>query len=352
MIFLASNLQLFFVRKPLSGLFISAAAGLVVNLSGCGSLPDAQVSYYQAKSQITVKVTRTVLCDAKKQPLVANTVAPTVLHSADLEKPQSLHLAGLRGTFTDSDIKFDLYEDGRLKGVNAAQTGQGETVLKAATVLASTLAAFAIAPDYSAECDYIKDAGGGKPLTLTYEGPVDPAKTDPQSIAPDAASNGYAKNLERALGNICVVAKGVDNPVFPVKYDSKEGDVLITARQPALLKLEVGVSTIGNGCGGQLWQGRVPVAQLGNEYQLPVPRPAVFGKQTFGATFSESGALTSIQYVSGSGASGALAATNSLATIVQGEAASAKIAEVKNEADLILQQQRLIQCKADPKSCK
>jgi hypothetical protein len=96
----------------------------------------------------------------------------------------------------------------------------------------------------------------------------------------------------------------------------------------------------------------VPVAQLGKDYQLPVPRAAAFGKQTFGAAFAESGALTSVQYVSNSGAAGALGSANSLATIAQGETTSAKVAEVKAEADLIAQQQRLLQCQADPKSCK
>ena len=194
--------------------------------------------------------------------------------------------------------------------------------------------------------------GGGKPLTLTYEGDVDPSKTDPQIIKPDAASSAYAGKLEKAVGGICVVTKGAEVPVQPVQFKPNDGDVLIAARQPALLGIEVGTSTPGNGCATSLWHGRVPVAQLGKDYQLPVPRAAAFGKQTFGAAFTESGALTSVQYVSNSGAAGALGAVNSLATIAQGETTSAKVAEVKAEADLIAQQQRLLQCLADQKSCK
>ena len=330
-------------------------AAYVVSLSGCGTIPDAQVSYYQAKTQFTVKVTRSVMCDAKNLPLVANTVAPSVTHSADFARAQSTRLTGLRGPFTDSDIKFEFYEDGRLKTINATQTGQGEAILKAATTLASTMTAFAAGtavPAFPDECAFVKEVGGGKPLTLTYEGVVDPFKTDPQSIPPDAASAAYADRLKSAISGICVVTKGVEVPVQPVQYKANDGDVLIAARQPALLKIEVGTPMPGNGCSGALWQGRVPVAQLGTEYTLPVPRAAAFGKQTFGAAFAESGALTSVQYVSNSGAAGALGAANSLATIAQGETTSAKVAEVKAEADLIAQQQRLLQCKADPKSCK
>lgn len=350
-----SNAKRIFVRGARAAALTVAVAAFVMSLSGCGTIPDAQVSYYLAKTQVTVKVTRSVLCDAKNLPLVANTATPSVVHSADFTNRKSTSLAGLNGKFSDSDIKFEFYEDGRLKTINATQTGQGEAILKAATTLASALTAFAAGtaiPAFPDECAFVKEIGGGKPLTLTYEGVVDPSKSDPQNIPPDGASAVYADRLKRSISGICVVVKGIEVPVQPVQYKANDGDVLIAARQPALLKIEVGTPTPGNGCSAALWQGRVPVAQLGTEYTLPVPRAAAFGKQTFGAAFAESGALTSVQYVSNSGAAGVLGAANSLATIAQGETTSAKVAEVKAEADLIAQQQRLLQCKADPKSCK
>ena len=334
---------------------VALTGAVVASLAGCGSIPRAQVWYYQAKTKVTVRVTRSVICDAKNLPLVANTVTPSVTHSADTARSRSTSLAGLRGTFTDSDIKFEFYEDGRLKTVNATMTGQGEAVLKAATTLASTLTAFAAGtpvPTYPDECAFVKEMGGGKPLTLTYEGDVDPSKQDPQNIPPDAASAAFADRLKNAVGGICVVAKGAEVPVQPVEYKPNDGDVLIAARQPALLKIEVGTPIPGNGCTDSLWQGRVPVAQLGKDYALPIPRAVAFGKETFSAAFAESGALTSLQYVSNSGSAGALGAANSLATIVQGETTAAKVTEVKAEADLIVQQQRLLQCHADPKNCK
>lgn len=333
----------------------TTVVAFVTGLSGCGAIPDAQVAYYHAKTQVAVKVTRSVLCDAKNLPIVANTTVPSTVHSADPVKPQSLSLAGLRGPFTDSDIKFEFYEDGRLKSINASQTGQGESILKAVTTLATTLGGFTVgaaAPAFPEECKFVKEAGGGKPLTLTYEGVVDLSKTDPQEILPDGASAAYAELLKSAISRVCVVTKGVDVPEQPVQYKRNEGDVLVAARQPALLKIDVGAPAPGNLCPPTLWQGRVPVAQLGKDYVLPVPRAAAFGKQTFGAAFAESGALTSVQYVNSSGTAGAVGAVNSLATIVQGETTSAKVAELKAQADLIAQQQRLIQCLADPKSCK
>lgn len=334
---------------------IGLAASLALGLSGCGSLPDAQVSYYQAKSQITVKVTRSVLCDSKNVPLVANTASPSVTHMADLKKARTTNLAGLRGSFTDTDIKFDFYEDGRLRTINASQVGQGDAVVKAATTFATTLAAFdasSALPAFPTECTFIRDVGGGKPLTLTYEGVVDLSKTDVQDISADGASAAYAAQLKSVMSNICVKVGDAEVPVEMVMYKGVAGDPVVTATQPALVWIEIGARKPGNLCVTDLWRGRLPVSQMGKEYQIPIPKAKAFGKQTLSVAFTESGAVTSMQYTTNSGAAGALGTVNALATIAQPESTSAKTADLKSQADLIVQQQRLLQCQADPKSCK
>jgi hypothetical protein len=333
----------------------TVTAGLLgLLLVGCGSLPNGTISYYQAKSQVTVKVTRSILCDSKNNPLVASSATPSVAHSANFAKSYSTDLGGLNGTFTDSDIKFDFYEDGRLKGVNATQTGQGEAIVKAAVTLAATVGAFASdnkTLTYPKECAFIKDVGGGKPLTLNYELALDPANNGAQPISPDGASSAYADWLKEVIPDICAIVRRIEVPAAPMAYAASDA-VVIKARQPALVTVEVGAVTPGLGCDASIWRGRVPVAQLGVEYPLPIPKPAAFGKQTLSVGFAESGAVSSIQYVSTSGAAGALNAANTIAGAMQDESTSAKAADVKAEADLIAQQQRLLQCRADPKSCK
>lgn len=349
-----------FARRPRVGAraagSIAVTAGAALLFPGCGTIPDAEVTYYKAKSKVTFKVTRSVICDSKGYPLVANTAMPTVTHAADMASPQKFGLAALRGTFTDSDIKFELFEDGRLKTVNASVTGQGEAALKAATTLASTLAAFGAKPPkvspFQGDCDFIKDVGGGKPISLSYEGEVDPTKSGVQMIGPDTASKPYADRLKGTLEGLCVLVGDKAVPVVPVKYDAKRGDLLIRARQPAWVKMTMGTSGPGGLCTSSLWDGSLLIAQMGMNYDLPVPKPTLFGKLTFGAGFAESGAISSIQYTSNSGAAGVLGASNSLVTIAQGETTAAKAAEIKAEADLIAQQQRLLQCLVDPKSCK
>jgi hypothetical protein len=329
------------------------AAAVAFGLLGCGSLPDAKVNYYEAKSQITVKVARSILCDSKDFPFVANVASPTATHSADLTKPRSTDLAGLRGPFTDGDIKFEFYDDGRLKTVNATQTGQGDAVVKAATTFATTIAAFAVAsgpPSYPTECTFIKDVGGGKPLALSYEGVLDLSKKESQTIPADGASAAYASRLSAFLGGICAKVGETEVPAKLVEYTGADSVVIATA--PAMVWVEVGTARPGNLCVADLWKGRLPVAHLGKEYKIPLPKAVVFGKQTLSISFAESGAVTSMQFTNASGAAGALGAANALATIAQPESTTAKTTDLKNQADLIVQEQRLLQCKADPKNCK
>lgn len=144
---------------------------------GCAHIPDTKVGYYLAQSNVKFKVIRTVACDAGNNPIVASATTPTVTHSADTNNYFLVDLPGLKGALSDTDVKFDFYEDGRLKNVNATNTGQGESVLK--TIVSIATAAFGLdggTPTYPMECAWIKEVGGGKPLTLTYEGDVDVSK--------------------------------------------------------------------------------------------------------------------------------------------------------------------------------
>lgn len=103
---------------------VSASAALATFLGGCAHLPDVTVGYYVAQSKVSFKVMRTVACDANNNPIVANSTTPIVTHSADRDQFIPIRLAGLKGTFSDTDVKFEFYEDGRLKSVNATGTAK------------------------------------------------------------------------------------------------------------------------------------------------------------------------------------------------------------------------------------
>lgn len=341
-----------------SALYIACAALLIfvvlaASINGCAHLPDAKIGYYLAKSEIKFKVVRTITCDANNNPIVVNASTPSVTHSADPGEYHEINLAKLKGRFSDSDVKFDFYEDGRLKSINASNTGQGETILK--TTVSIGAAGLAMKKEtYEEPCDFIRSAGGGKPLTLTYEGVVDVSKDvgERQEIRPDITSSFYESRLRNTINGIYAVVEGFVAPnEAPVNFEAQNGDVVLKARQPGLVKIKVGAS----GTNAQIepiWEGELAVSQFGKDYVIPLPAPAAFGKQVVAMTFQESGALTSLQYVNNNSTGQVLNVVNSSLTEMQGETAAEKAANVKAEADLIAQQQRLARCLADPTNCQ
>ena len=337
---------------------LSALLGL---LGGCAHMPEVTVGYYLAESTISFKVVRTVACDADNRVIVANATTPTVTHSADRSRLIQVRLDKLKGTFSDTDIKFEFLADGRLKGVNATNTGQGEAALKTvATIATAAMAITALREPgtprepLKAECDLVKSVGAGKPITLTYEGVVDLGRgpRDKQDIPPDTASEAYAKALAKSIGTVFAVVEGNETSRAPATYEAHARDVLLTARQPGMVTIKVMTGAAKGFEDEKVWQGKLPAAQLGTTYSVPIPGPTTFGKLNLAASFEESGAISSLQYAANTGTVQALNATGAALTTMQGETTAQKAADVKAEADLIAQQQRLVQCLADPRSCK
>ena len=210
---------------------------------------------------------------------------------------------------------------------------------------------------FEAECDFIAAQNQGKPITTIYEGKVGLESIGtPTEIEPDVASKFFADNVVTAIGKVWAVAKKKGEPKAPVTNTGQGGGgPSLAVQQPGWVDFDVKVvlpeKVSGNRTGAVEFSGRATIAQFGVPYQLPVPRPAAFGKQTFGAAFLESGALSSVQYSSAAGATQALGALNTLLTAAQGSTTAQAAAEVKAQADLIVQQQRLVLCQADPENC-
>lgn len=332
-------------------LSLSAGAMLMV---GCAHSPDVDIEYNLAKTDVRFKVIRTVSCDKNDNPVVVNAVTPTIRHSADKNQRHQVPLAKLKGNFSDADAKFTFYEDGRLKEFNAVSTGQGEPILKTVVSIAGVFAFDGNGETFPDACKLIAKAGGEKPITLTYEGPLRTDVKDMQYIEPDATSTVYANNekIVAAIGRICAVVEETDAGIMPLTPLVKGQGASLKARQPGSAKIALSSSRADDCKGGVIWHDDVRVAQLGTMYHLPIPAPAAFGKQTFSASFAESGALSSVQYASNTAAVPALNGAQTVLTALQGDSAAQKAAEIKAEADLIAQQQRLVACLATPATCK
>jgi hypothetical protein len=332
----------------------SGAAAAILACAGCAQLPDATIHYYLARTTVTFKAVRTVACTAQGKLVSATTVTPTVSHRADRSETLAIPLAHLKAVFADGDIKVDLYEDGRLKGVNATATGQAEPILKAAMTIAETVAAVpqGAVPDKESACDRVRAAGDGKSRTFTYEGEIDVSvASGPQPLRPDPD----AEELLDAIGGVCASVAEVMPPAGAFDYARRPGDVVIRVRPPGVARVVVRTGNLTSRCQAEppVWKGDIATAQLGkgHEFALPMPAPPLFGKQVFAATFQESGALSSVQYSSTSGTGSALETLGAAASGVT-SAAAARTAQLKAESDVIEQQERLVRCRADPSSCK
>lgn len=339
------------MKRPVRVVLLAVA----VTLTACAHTPPVRMQYYHSRADLGLKVTRTVACDAQNYPIVANVVTPTIRYSADRGAgPESISVAGLRGPLTDTDLKFEFQEDGRLKGVNATTTGQGEVILKSAfSFFGAVLAVDGGDVPVPALCAQIKTWNEGKPITLTFEGTLDLGRRveDRLELEPDAASQRYALILQEAVGRVCARVSSVQAGTVPVLYTPQGDDVLLPLRQPGLGTVLVTAGR-GESCGSQIWAGTVAAGQIGVEYSLPIPRAAAFGKQTFVVAVNESGSLGSVQYAHTSGVGQAFNAATAGLDLVDGQTAAQKAAELKAEADLIAAQQRLVACRANWAGCK
>lgn len=332
------------------------AAGV---LSACASLPEVEYSYYPAKSQALITVTQTLDCTTdKKAVIVVNTPSVTAVYFADVTKgPYRIKIKDVEGTFspfTDSDISFSFYDDGRLKSINQSTTGQGETIIKSAVSLASALGGAAPPPPGQTLtiCDKIDNWGKGKPVTLVYSGTIDLATKLGQSVplAPAVTSRKLFADLkdDPSVPIMAVqvgAAPPTDNGAKYLGAETSADYVPLTLQSTASVVVTVKAS------GAAIWNAAVPVP-LPQTYVLPIPKAALFGKQSFSLALSEAGVITSVEYGKNTGAASVLNAAGAAATAQAPETTAAKAADVKAQADLIAQQQRLARCQANPAQCQ
>jgi hypothetical protein len=338
------------------------AAAFVLACGGCATLPQGTVTYYLAKTSVSVKVTRTVGCDANDQVIVANTVSSSTVHEADPHATHHLQLAKLRSVFADTDVKIDLTDDGRVKTLNGTLTGHGDEILNKVISIAGTVAVRGLgfrSAKAADACQYIRGtAGTDKVLTLTYEAPIDlqAASTHAQVLPPQMSSDVYDKRLLPALGKVCAYVTAVRTPHAPVAHTDRDA-VILHARQPGIVEITIKAGhNIADGedkaaCGKEIATMTVVAAQKGVDYEIPLPKAPAFGKQVVAITFAESGALSSLQYATTSGTSSALGSLDSALTAAS--SLNSRRAEALNaEANLIAAQQRLVRCQADPSACQ
>ena len=332
-------------------------------LAGCSSVPNVAYNYYFAKSQTSLAVAQTISCDPTKQQLIIVTTAsaPAMAYSADTSRAHTIKIRDIEGefhTFVDSDASFGFYDDGRLKNINQFTTGQGEAVIKSAVSLATTAIPFGLKPAAAIEtppCKTIDQWGSGggadkvPSVNISYATSFDITQKLGKSftIPRVEASGELYDQLKKNLPPI-EVSIGRAQPI-----GSRASYTPVVASQDQVIELalqntadvEIKIFSAHK----PIWAGTV-IAPMPGGYTLPIPRGALFGKQNFTLTLSEAGAIQAIDYGKLSGASGALNAAQAVAGAGP-QIISNQAADVKAQADLIAQTQRLARCQASPATC-
>lgn len=342
------------------GAVVVAAVGLLGLLSGCASMPEVTYKYYPAKSQSTVTVTQTVDCNtAKTAVTVVNSAAITTLYSADYSQPpRTIALKKLNGALADSDVTINFFDDGRLKSINGYATGQGETILKSAINALGAVAALGGATRSTEaaavlqECTDLSTLGAGKPVTLSYALDFDPAVLGaaPQALKILPASDPIYQRLKNQLPRMQVSSSGVARVGQRALYAPTTG---AAATDLQLVKLQqMGSATLNVLSQGQSFFEAHVLVPLKDTYDVPLPQAALFGKVSYSLTLTEAGALSSIEYGKLAGAASGANVISAAATALAPPSSVTQAADVKAQADLIAQQQRLARCQAQPDKCQ
>ncbi|WP_425655732.1 hypothetical protein [Roseobacter sp. EG26] len=282
-------------------------------------------------------------------------MSPMISNSADLNAAYELDFSEMKGPFTDPTIAVTYFSDGRLKGINATQTGVAKQVIESSLkTVASTLRADVLKDrvDDFDPCATIKKLGVKNVLTLEYSAEIAVSSAARQEISPIGSSQYYHDLFADKIGDLHahVEWSKIQRLKPPITHDTENSLVTLTARQ--LSKVSFGIhTTLKNSERDNIWQGAVLMALPGNEYQIPIPKKPAFGTQEFEVLFADSGALEKLKYASTSGTNEAAGLAGTVISEIEGPSAAQEAAAIKAEADLIQQRQRLANCRLNPANC-
>lgn len=342
-----------------------------LTVAGCARTPHATISYPLARTDLHLTVARTVKCTKDNEPYVADQPDVAVSYSADPTAIGTLDTSKLDGAFTDTSLDLHFAADQRLKSVNATSTGQGETILRAAISLASSVFFPKLTSESTADTsgvptpEQIKqacielamtfaDAG----MTISYSADFDPS-SEKAFIPLKVLPQDLARSVQYSplLGSVCAQFAAHKEPTIPVAILALAANyATLTARQPRLGALRIAVSPHPTVCPiasdkGFIWGGTVPVGQLGTEYQIPIPHAAAFGTQSFDLVLDDSGALTQLKYGKVTGAGQAIAVAQQAADAVKPSTDTERAAAINAEIALRKAQEHRAKCLADPAAC-
>jgi hypothetical protein len=286
------------------------------------------------------------------------TLTVTAAYRADWSNPQTIPVKQLDSGFADLDLSIQLTEDGRLKGINATTTGQAEAITKSVVSAITTLGALGSAKtldkakDMAEACKLIGAWTNNKALTVNWRFPID-AKTKDGTVAPeqDVESKPLMDAIAGVLGPLTVSVKhsGLAKASTVDSSAASSSDLRLKLQRMGLVEIEATVQPPGSGKPQSIGSSSILVPLPDKPYEVAIPKAALFGTQALILELADSGALLKVAYKKMVGAAGA---ANALQNIANADSPATKAAELKAQADLLAQQQRLVLCLTSPKECK
>lgn len=351
-------------------------------LLGCASVPDVSVSYRPVKWAMSVATVHTLTCSRDNKLVIIQRGATflPIYSAAPASNDFRVQLNELDRFFADSDVTFVFTDDGRLKAINQSTTGQGETVVKSAIAAAAALAAGSPSPavlptappaagiqlfrnnilerelkgpDPTAVCRVVRENSlvveDQLPQLSLVQSAILNARTLNARAEPSKDQEDLAKKLaslgldltSRVTGTL-----GTDElqPVANLKGTVASNEVPLTLQRMVSFSAKAEDST------GSIGSKSAPVPTT-EVFVLPIPKAALFGKQSFQLVLAESGRISTLGYGKAAGGAGALGAAGAVASAEVTED-NAEASALKAASDLIAQQQRYNACKLKPADCK
>jgi hypothetical protein len=342
----------------------------IIILTGCGSLPDLEVGYYLPKSQITSTINQSVACLDLRQKItddsiwrhhVEQSVSFETSYTANVNEQRFVDLGDIDSWHSKSSFEINYFEDGRISGINSKSAGQIDKVIEKFGTLAATFTGFKSRQEAAPlhPCDIVVNHNLASinpktnivTLSITLKGSTDFTSTDNQlKFYPINVNPSDYDILKDVFGT--ALGKFTEQPLQPqnrVKVASPTDiSQQIIVMEPKLFDVKVTIKdSEGNDSLVRKALGKAP--HLGNELSIPIQSAPFFGNNDLEVTFHPNGGIKKLGYLSDASASSGFDSLNNLLNVK--ESNKERLDRRKAEADLIVQNERLANCKLLPKSC-
>lgn len=343
-------------------LFVATIGGAA--LTACASLPPVTVQYYPTAGSTEVKVLETLTCTPDRTQVVsAYALKPeTRYFRAPDRAPNQIELRGVIPPWSDGVAGFTFYGDGRLKSINSTATGRGEEIVNAGVGLITAVAGGGFfsrphgltgeppAPPHP--CEGLLGEDGEGVVTIEHTATILHAGLTKREVP--LHLNVRDARIRSAFSELPALRLEVSEPqriAPPAAYTAAPNSQdVVPLRLNHTASAELGLMAGSDSGPSDRLTSTIIVAEAAS-YEVPLPRAAPFGERTVSLGLEESGAVTALSYGTKTGFAGAVNAGTGVLGLYAADSATAQAAEVKGEADLIAQLQRLARCRADPAGC-